>query len=54
MASEAPKTGLALTISLGLIPPLPTDAFARGEGGRILPGQTTRAPPPTTDALKSG
>lgn len=41
MASEALKTGLALTISLGLLTLLPTDAFARGGGGRRRGGTST-------------
>ena len=41
MASAALKTGLALTISLGLLPLLPTDAVARGGGGRRGGGAST-------------
>ena len=41
MASAALKTGLALTISLGLLPLLPTDAVARGGEGRRRGGSST-------------
>ena len=41
MASAVLKTGLALTIPLGLLPLLPTDAVARGWGGRRWGGSST-------------
>jgi len=44
MASEALITGLALTISLRLPTLLPTDAFARGGGGRRGGGSSTFSP----------